>query len=310
MAKFGSKIKVLGIGGAGVNVVSRMAKLNFDRIELFGLNTDVQSLKTASLRNKVLIGENTTGGLGTGMDVKLGKKALLESKERISEVLEGTDVVFIVAGLGGGTGSVGVGILGEMAKALDILTIAVVTTPFSFEGGQRQKIASWAVQNLKGKADSFVAISNDKLLGMIGKTTSITEAFLICDQVLWEAVRSISELMYSNGIINVDFADVRQILKNSGRGLFGWGRAQGPERAMKAADLALRSPLVEFPIKKAQGLLLNINGDENLSLWEVKAACDLVEKNIQKSTKTIFGVREDKTLKSGELKITLIATGF
>lgn len=310
MSKFASKIKVLGIGGAGVNAVSRMARLSFDRIELFAINTDIQSLKAASLRNKILIGEHTTGGLGTGMDVRLGESALKENKDKIKEILQGTDVLFVVAGLGGGTGSVGVWMLGEIAKSMGILTIAVVTTPFSFEGAQRQKIARWAMQNLKSKVDSFVAISNDKLLQIIGRATSVTEAFLICDQVLWEAVKSISELMYSNGIINVDFADVKQILKNSGMGLFGWARAKGQDRVLRAASLVVKSPLVEFPIKKAKGVLLNISGDDNLSLWEVKAACDYIEKNIAPHTKTIFGVREDKNLRGGEVKITLIATGF
>lgn len=310
MLRTTSKIKVLGIGGAGVNAVSRMGKGNFDRIELFAINTDVQSLKSASLKNRILIGEKTTLGLGTGMDVRLGEKAWLESKQKIKDILQGTDIVFLVAGLGGGTGTPGVGMLGEVAKSLGILSIAVITTPFSFEGAQRQKIARWAIQGLKHKVDTFVVISNDRLLDIIGRTTSVTNAFLICDQVLWQAVKSISGLMYSDGIINVDFADLKQILKNSGRGLFGWARAKGQDRAVRAASLALRSPLIEFPIKKAKGLLLNITGDESLSLWEVKAACDFIEKNISKATKTIFGVKEDKKLGGGEMKITLIATGF
>lgn len=303
------KIKVIGIGGAGVNALSRMAKCGFNYIDLIAVNTDAQSLQFSRVPRRLLIGENVTLGLGTGMDVRLGEKAAKESKEKIKEILKGAEMIFLTSGFGGGTGSSCLPIIGEMAKNLGILTIAVITKPFSFEGIQRQRIANWGLRNLKGKVDSLICISNDKLLKIIGKNTSVEDAFWECDRILREAIQGISDLIFSPGIINVDLADIRGILKNSGEALFGQAKAKGENRAITAANEAIHSPLVDFPISKAKGILLNIAGGEDLSLFEIQEAADFIKKTVSPWAKISFGASEDKTLKKGEIKITIIATG-
>jgi len=296
------KIKVIGIGGAGVNALSRMAKCGFNYIELIAVNTDAQSLQFSKVSRKLLIGENVTLGLGTGMDVRLGEKAAKESEEKIKEILKGAEMVFLTSGC--------LPIMGEMAKNLGILTIAVITKPFSFEGIQRQRIANHGIRNLKGKVDSLICISNDKLLKIIGKNTSVEDAFWECDRILREAIHGISDLIFSPGIINVDLADIRGILKNSGEALFGQAKSKGENRAITAANEAIHSPLVDFPISKAKGILLNIAGGDDLSLFEIQEAADFIKKTVSPWAKISFGASEDKTLKKGEIKITLIATGI
>lgn len=305
-----SKIKVVGIGGAGVNALSRMTKCNFNYAELIAINTDVQSLHLCKVSKKILIGKDITFGLGTGMNTKLGEKAIQESREEIKTLLNGADMVFIVAGLGGGTGSGGVPILGEILKELGILSIVVVTKPFSFEGSQRQKIANATIKKLKGKVDSLICISNDKLLKIVGKNTSVESALWTCDKILREAIQGISDLIFSSGIINVDLADIQGILKNSGNALFGQAIAKGENRAIKAANLAIHSSLVDFPVDKAKGVLLNIAGGDDLSLFEIQEAAEFIKKTVSPKAKISFGASEDKTLKKEEIKITFIATGI
>jgi cell division protein FtsZ len=305
-----SKIKVIGIGGAGVNALSRMTKCNFNYTELIAINTDVQSLRLCKVSKKILIGKNITFGLGTGMNTKLGERAVQENREEIKTLLKGTDMVFIVSGLGGGTGSGGVAVLGEILKELGILSIVVVTKPFSFEGSQRQKIANTTIKKLKGKVDSLICISNDKLLKIVGKNTSVESALWTCDKILREAIQGISDLIFSSGIINVDLADIQGILKNSGNALFGQAIAKGENRAIKAANLAIHSFLVDFPVDKAKGVLLNIAGGDDLSLFEIQEAAEFIKKTVSPKAKISFGASEDKTLKKEEIKITFIATGI
>jgi len=304
-----SKIKVIGIGGAGCNTISRLNSLDLKGIDLIAVNTDAQILKQSDAPQKILIGERTTGGLGTGMDYRLGERAAQESKEKLKEILERAKMIFLTAGFGGGTGTSATPILAELAKNLGILTVAIVTKPFSFEGSFRQKLANLGLTNLEKKVDSLLCISNDRILKIIGKNTSVEEAFFKIDEVLGQAVRGISDLISSPGIISLDFADLEEILRNSGKALFGVGKAKGENRAVAAASSALQSPLLDLPIKKAKGVLFNIGG-EDLALFEVNSVANFIKKIADKKTKIIFGVSEDKTLNQGEIKVTVIATGL
>jgi len=276
------KIKVVGIGGAGVNTVSRIAKNFKNNVELIALNTDAQSLKTANIlnKNKFLIGENITFGLGTGMDIKLGEKAAKESEEKLKEILKGADIVFLTYGLGGGSGSGGGPIVAEIAKNLGALTIAVVTEPFSFEGVWRSRVAKLGFSRLETKIDALICVKNDKVLKIIGKNTSVEEAFILIDDVLKEAITSISDLISSSSIISIDFADITELLKNSGRVLFSQAKRSGENRAVTAADCALLSPLVDFSINKAKGILVNVSGRDDLSLSEVQEAINFIKKEV------------------------------
>lgn len=315
------KIKVIGVGGSGSNTVSRMAhlrgqtKINIDSVELLAVNTDAQALHFSKADKKILIGKNITRGLGTGMDAGLGRKSAEESKKEISENLKGADMVFITCGLGGGTGSGASPIIAEISKSLGILTVAVVTTPFTFEGQERKKVAESALKNLKGPGgqpeehlvDSLLVISNDKLLKIIDEKTTVANAFLICDDVLREAVQSITDLILVPGIINVDFASVLSIMKNSGQALFGAGKTSGENRAVRAAEMAINSPLLDFSIKGAKGVLFSTSGND-ISLNEIQEAAKVITKNVDPKAQIIFGAVKDNNLKKGEIKITVIAT--
>ncbi|MDP2741796.1 MAG: cell division protein FtsZ [bacterium] len=301
------KIKVIGVGGSGSNTVSRMAKFNIQQVELIAVNTDSQALHFCKTQNKILIGEESTKGLGTGMDVSLGKQAAEESKEELLKNLKGADMVFITCGCGGGTGSGASPIIAELSKGLGILTIAVVTTPFSFEGAERKKIADEALENLNGKVDSLLVISNDKLLKIINEKTTVSNAFWICDQVLAEAVQGITDLILVPGIINIDFSSVVSIMKDSGKTLFGVGKAQGQNRATKAANIAINSPLLDFSIKGAKGVLFSVFGND-VTLNEISEAASIITKNVDPKAQIIFGAVKDENLKKGEIKITVIAT--
>lgn len=309
------KIKVIGVGGSGSNTVSRMAclsdkeKFKIAGIELIAVNTDTQALHFCKVNKKILIGKDITKGLGTGMDVMLGKKAAEESREEISECLKGSDMVFITCGFGGGTGSGASSVIAELSKGLGILTIAVVTTPFSFEGEQRKKVAENALLKLKDKVDSLIIISNDKLLSVIDETTTVSNAFLICDEILREAVQSITDLILVPGIINIDFSSLLSIMKNSGRALFGVGKAQGENRAIDAATKAINSSLLDFSIKGAKGVLFNVSG-QDITLNEIQDAAKVITKNVDPRAQIIFGAIKDNTLKKGEIKITVVATKF
>ena len=303
------QIKIIGVGGSGSNTTSRMAKFNIQQVELIAVNTDAQALHFCNAHNKFLIGKDITHGLGTGMDVNLGSLSAQESKEEISKILKGADMVFITCGLGGGTGSGASPVIAEISKSLGILTIAVVTTPFSFEGEQRKKVAEAAIEKLKEKVDSLLIISNDKLLKIIDEKTTVSNAFWICDEVLMEAVQGITDLILVPGIINIDFSSVLSIMKNSGYALFGMGKAQGPNRAVDAAVKAINSPLLDFSIKGAKGILFNASG-QDITLNEIQEAAKIITKNVDSKAQIIFGAVKDNNFKKGEIKITLIATKF
>ncbi|MDP3882596.1 MAG: cell division protein FtsZ [Candidatus Staskawiczbacteria bacterium] len=300
-------IKVIGVGGSGSNTVSRMARFNIVGVELQAINTDAQALHFAKAEKKILIGKNITYGLGTGMDADLGREAVIESKQEIEKTLEGADMVFVTCGLGGGTGSGASPAVAEIAKNLGILTIAVVTTPFSFEGEQRKKISESALEKLKDKVDSLLVISNDKLLKIIDEKTTVSNAFLICDDVLSQAVQSITDLILVPGIINIDFASVVSILKESGRAMFGTGKASGEKRAVQAAQKAISSPLLDFSIQGAKGVLFNAAG-QDITLSEIQEAAGIITKNVDPKAQIIFGAIKDASLKKGEIKISVIAT--
>ncbi len=304
-----TNIKVVGVGGSGTNTVSRMAKCLIQGVDLIAINTDAQSLHFCKAKKKVLIGENITKGRGAGMDVSLGEKAVKESKGKIEELLREADMVFIACGLGGGTASPAAPIIAEVVKNLGILTIAVVTKPFSFEGAQRKRIANSALKNLKEKVDTLLVISNDKLLKLVNEKTKVSDAFWICDEILREAVQGVTDLILVPGIINVDFADIKTIMKNSGRALFGVGRAKGEKRATEAALSAINSPLLDFSITGAKAALFNISGSD-LTLSEIAEAAEVITKNLNSQAQIIFGAVQDRKLKKGEIKITVIATGF
>ncbi len=300
-------IKVIGVGGSGSNTVSRIAKFNGQTVELIAINTDAQALHFCRVPRKILIGKNITKGLGAGMDVKLGRAAAKEDRQEISEALKGADMVFITCGCGGGTGSGAAPIIAELSKNMGILTVAVVTSPFSFEGQERKKIATKAIEDLKLRADSLLIISNDNLLKVIDKKTTVSNAFEICDDILKQAVQSITDLILAPGIINIDFASVLAIMKNSGRALFGTGKASGQNRAVEAATKAINSPLLDFSIKGSKGVLFNASG-HNITLNEIKAVAKVITENVDRKAQIIFGATKDNTLKKEEMKITVIAT--
>lgn len=300
-------IKVIGVGGSGSNTVSRMAKCEISGVELIAANTDAQALHFCQAKKKILIGREVTKGLGTGMDVSLGQKAAEESKDEIIQALKGADMVFITCGFGGGTGSGASPVIADIAKELGILTVAVTTAPFSFEGGQRKKVADDASKKILEKVDSLILISNDNLLKIIDEKTTVSNAFWICDQVLMEAVQGITDLILSPGIINIDFASVASILKNSGRGLFGVGRASGENRAKTAAELAINSPLLDFSIKGAKAVLFSAFG-QSIALNEIQEAAKAITKQVDSKAQIIFGAVNDRNIKKGDIKITVVAT--
>ncbi len=310
MHNFSAKIKVVGVGGSGCNAVSRMEKYNIPGVDLIAINTDDQDLNKTKAHFKVRIGKKLTQGLGTGMNPEIGRKAAEEQREEIKEILQGADMVFITCGLGGGTGTGATPIVAEIAKSLGALTVAVVTKPFSFEGVTRQKIAESGLRNIREKVDSLISIPNDKLLAVLDPNTPINSAFWVCDEILKEAVAGIADLILRPGIINVDFADVKAILKNSGSALFGVGKSSGEKRAEIAAKTALNSPLLDISPKGAKGVLFNVSGSKDISLSEVEEIGRILTQEINPGARVIFGAINDENLKEGELKVTVIATGF
>ena len=303
------KIKVIGVGGSGGNTISRIAKFGVRGIELAAVNTDAQALHFCKIPQKVLIGQKATKGLGAGMEANLGMEAAKESTKELTELLKGSDMVFVTCGLGGGTGSGATPVIAQIAKNLGILTVVVVTTPFSFEGEERRRVAQSALQNLKGSADSLLVISNDNLLKIIDEKTTVANAFQMCDDILQQAVQGITDLMMAPGIISIDFSSVVSIMKSSGRALFGTGRATGENRGIQAATKAINSPLLDFSIKGSKGILFNVSGND-LTLNEIKEASKVITEHVDKKAQVIFGAVKDNTLKKGEIKITVIATKF
>ena len=305
-----TKIKVVGVGGSGGNAISRMMKCRIKGVELIAINADAQDLQRARAHKKVRIGKVLTRGLGTGMNPEIGREAAKEQKEEIEEVLRGADMVFVTCGLGGGCGSGASPVVAEIAKKSGALTLAVVTMPFSFEGIQREEIAKESRRLLKGKVDTLITVSNNKLLSILEPKTTVLNAFWICDEILRQAVQGISDLIVLPGIINIDFADVKAIMKNSGTALFGIGRARGPERAIEAARRALSSPLLDISCKGAKGVLFNVSGGKDISLTEVNEIAKSITREVSSEAKVIFGAIQDEKLPKGEIKVTVIATGF
>jgi len=305
-----TKIKVIGVGGSGSNAVSRMMKCKIRGVELVVVNADAQDIQKAKAHQKLRIGRKLTQGLGAGMNPVIGRKAAEEQKEEIKEILKGSDMVFITCGLGGGTGSGASPVIAEIAKNSGALTVAVVTKPFSFEGAFRQKIAERSLRKLKEKVDALISISNDRLLSQLPPNTSLLNAFWICDDVLRQAVQSISDLILVPGIINVDFADVKSIMKNSGTAIFGIGKARGERRAEEAAIKAINSPLLDLSCQGAKGVLFNVSGGKDISLSEIDQIAKLITQEINPEARVIFGAVQSEIMKKGEIKVTVIATSF
>jgi len=305
-----TKIKVIGVGGSGSNAVSRMASCKIQGVDLVVVNTDLQDFKKAKANLKIQIGKELTGGLGTGMNPDLGRRAAEEQQKEIEEALKGADMVFITGGFGGGTCSGAAPVIAEMAKTKKILTVAIITKPFSFEGTPRTKIADAGLEKLKDRVDTLVVIPNDRILSMVDQNTTLLSAFWLCDETLRQAVQGISDLILSPGLINIDFADVKQVLENSGRATFGQGKGRGEKRMEEAVSSALNSPLVDFSIQGAKGVLFNVSGGDDLSLTEIEQAAKIITKNIDPQAKIIFGAVKDSKLKKGEVGIMVIATGF
>lgn len=304
------RIKVIGVGGSGSNAVSRMAKCSIEGVELIAVNTDVQDLKTAKADQKISIGKAITNGLGTGMNPARAESAAEEDRENLKNILKGADLAFITCGMGGGTGTGAAPVIAEILKELGILTVAVVTTPFSFEGRERSLIARKGVDKLRDRVDTLITVSNDKIFKLIDSKTSVDSAFWMCDEVLRQAVQGISDLIVLPGIVNIDFADVKAILKNSGSALFGIGRAQGDNRAKEAALAALNSPLIDVSSNKAKGVLFSVSGGEDISLAEIDEIAKVIKDRVSSDAKIIFGAVQDEKLKNGEIKVTIVATGF
>jgi len=305
-----TKIKVVGIGGSGSNAISRMKRCKIKGVELIALNTDVQDLRRTKADRKLRIGSKITQGLGTGMNPEIGRKAAEENQKEISEILKGSDMIFLTGGLGGGTCTGAAPIVAQVARDSGALTIAIVTRPFSFEGAFRKRIAEDGLIELRKKVDTLISISNDKLLSILDPQTTVFNAFWICDDILRQAVQGISDLILLPGIINVDFADVKAILKNSGTALFGIGRARGEKRAATAARLAVNSPLLDTSSKGAKGVLFNVSGSRDISLTEIDEIAKVITQEVNPRAKVIFGAVQDEKLKKGEIKVTVIATGF
>ncbi|TSC75433.1 MAG: cell division protein FtsZ [Parcubacteria group bacterium Gr01-1014_30] len=305
-----TKITVVGVGGSGCNAVSRMMKAKIKGVELIALNTDAQDLAKTKAHLKVRIGAKLTKGLGTGMNPEVGKKAALESKAEIAEVLKGADMVFVACGLGGGTGSGAAPVVAEVAKGTEALTVAVVTKPFSFEGTLRAKLADLSSRKLKEKVDCLIAVQNDRLLDILNPKTPVSSAFWVCDDILREAVSGISDLIFLPGIINVDFADIKAVMRDSGTAIFGVGRARGEKRAEAAVKSALSSPLLNYSCRGAKGVLFNVSGGKDIALSEVEEVAKFINQEVSQSAKVIFGAVYDHGLPKGEIKVTMVATGF
>ena len=304
-----AKIKVVGVGGSGGAAINRMISIKLRGVEFVAINTDAQALQHSRAGVKLHIGSATTRGLGAGMDPELGRKSAEESRDEIKEVLKGADMVFLTCGLGGGTGTGAGPLVAELAREAGALTIAVVTKPFSFEGAQRKSIAEHGVDDLADKVDTIITIPNDRLLQLIDKKTSLLEAFSIVDDVLRQGVQGISELVTVPGLINVDFADVKAIMANTGSALMGIGVASGENRATDAAKAAVDSPLLELGIDGARGILFTITGGPDLTMYEVNEAARIITASADLNAKIIFSAVIDEAMKD-ELKVTVIATGF
>lgn len=305
-----AKIKVIGVGGAGCNAISRMSDGFLKGIEFIAINTDVQDLNYCSAKKKIYIGKNLTKGLGTGMDPEIGKLAAEENRTEIAEAIKDADLIFLTAGFGGGTGTGAGPIIAEIAKEMGILTVAVVTKPFVFEGFERIRIAEEGINRIKDRVDILIVIPNDKIFSIINKNTSLIKAFEAIDEVLKNSVFSVAEIIASPGIINIDFADVRSIIQNAGLAIIGFGIGSGADRAIAAVNAAINSPLLEISINGAKRIIFSVSGHRDLKMNEINDIARLISEQSHHSSRIIFGAHYDRKLKKGELKVTLIATGF
>lgn len=305
-----AKIKVIGVGGGGSNAVFTMIASRMKGVEFIIANTDVQALKVSSIQNKLQIGANLTKGLGAGSNPEIGKKAALEDSEKIGKLFEDADMVFVTAGMGGGTGTGAAPVIARMAREKGALTVGVVTKPFLFEGKKRATQAELGLKELKGSVDTLITIPNQRLLGVVGKHAGLGEAFRIADDVLKQAVKGISDLILFPGLINLDFADVKTIMSVGGMALMGSGTAKGEDRAVEAAQKAISSPLLEDTcIEGARGALINITGGPDMALFEVNEAATLIQEKTHEDAHIIFGAVVDEKME-GEISVTVIATGF
>ena len=304
-----AQIKVIGAGGGGNNAVNRMVEAQLQGVEFIAVNTDKQALHTSKAEHKIQIGEKLTRGLGAGANPEVGKKAAEESKDEIIKVLEGADMVFVTAGMGGGTGTGAAPVIAQLAKEMGILTVGVVTKPFVFEGKVRMKNAENGIAELKSKVDTLITIPNDRLLQIVQKNTSMLDAFSMADDVLKQGIQSISDLIAVPGLINLDFADVRSVMQNQGRALIGIGMAEGEDKAISAAEKAIQSPLLEAQISGAKSAIVNITGGDKVSLFDAQNAVSVIQDAAGGDVDCIFGIAINEQL-GDAIIVTVIATGF
>ncbi len=305
-----ARIRVVGCGGSGGNAVNHMINSKVKGVEFIAINTDAQDLHRSLAKRKIHIGKNLTKGLGAGMNPELGRRAAEETRQEIQEAIQGSDMVFITCGMGGGTGTGSAVVVAKIAKELGALTVAVVTKPFSFEGQQRTEIAEHGLASLKKEVDAYLVIPNDKLLSIVEAQTSAKNAFALCDEILRQAVEGVSDIITTPGEINTDFNDIKAIMEGAGPALMGIGIADGDNRAKDAAAAAVNSPLLDVSITGAKGILFVVAGSDDLGILEVQEAAKVIGESVDKSAKVIFGIMKDEKLKKGQLRIIVIATGF
>ena len=305
-----ARIRVVGVGGSGKNATNHMITSKVQGVEFIAINTDAQDLHHSLAKRKIHIGKNLTRGLGAGGVPDLGRRAAEETKEEIIEALQGSDMVFITCGMGGGTGTGASAVVAKAAKEVGALTVGVVTKPFSFEGQQRMRLAEQGIAALKKEVDALIVIPNDRLLSVVDRNTTLKNAFALADNVLLRAVEGISDLITMPGLVNVDFADIKSVMENAGSALMGVGIASGEKRAEEAATEAINSPLLEVSLRGAKGVLFAVAGGEDMALMEVHDAARVITESIDPNARVIFGAIYDPKLKKNELKVTVIATGF
>ena len=305
-----ARIKVIGVGGSGLNAINHMISSKVKGVEFIAMNTDAQHLHHSLAQKKIHLGKNLTKGLGAGMNPEIGKRAAEETKAEIQGALKGADMVFIACGMGGGTGTGAAPVVARTSREEGALTVAVVTRPFFFEGAQRGRLADQGLDELKKEVDAIIVIPNDRLLGVVGKDTTFKSAFAMCDEILRNAVEGISDLITIPGIINVDFADIKAVMSSTGSALMGIGYGSGENRARDAAMGAINSPLLDISISGARGVLFAIAGGDDMTMFEIQDAAKVITENIDSNAKVIFGAIRDDKLKKNEIKITVIASGF
>ena len=305
-----AKIKVVGVGGSGNNAITRMMANSIQGVDFIAVNTDAQDLHSSDAPSKIHIGKNLTRGLGAGMDPDIGRRAAEENQDEIQEAVKNSDMVFVAYGLGGGTGTGAGPVVADIARSTGALTVAVVTSPFAFEGAQRMRIADEGLNMIKNYVDTLITINNERLIQIIDKDTKVEDAFKIVDDVLRQGVQGISDLIIKPGIINLDFADVKTIMTSAGSALMGIGEASGDDRAITAAKMAINSPLLDLSIDGAKGVLMSVAGGDDITMNEIEESAKLVTDSINRDARVIFGTSMDETVPAGSVKITVIATGF